>query len=82
MKDGATGQYDSDYECEYEDTEEFTSCYRDDEPVPSIMRTVIIFNKEGAKRIKGMNNNNEIRDYLVDEGVLYKQDGKYWYIRR
>lgn len=81
VSEGATGQYDSDYECDYEDSEEYTSCYRDDEPVTSTMRTVIIFNKEGAEKIKGMDN-NKIRDYLVNEGVLYKQDGKYWYIRR
>lgn len=80
LKYDSTGQYDSDYECDYEDTDidDYTSCYRDDEPVKSKMRTVIIFNKEGAEKIKGMTN-QQIKDYLVQEGILSINERKYWF---
>jgi len=75
LKCYSTGQYDSDYECDDCGGEEY--CYREDEPVKSKMRKVIIFNKEAREKIRGLDD-NQIRDYLVSEGILEKKDGKYW----
>jgi hypothetical protein len=63
------------YECNYECSDE-ECCYEDDETQLSKMRTVVIFNKEGADKIKDMKV-EQIKEYLVQENVVQIVDGKY-----
>ena len=62
------------YECNYECSDEV--CYEDDETQLQKMRTVVIFNKEGAEKIKDMKV-EQIKDYLVKENVVQIVNRKY-----
>lgn len=60
------------FKCNYDD-----ECYRDNKSVPCKMRIVVIFNKEGSEKIKDMTN-QQIKDYLVEKGIIGIKDKKYW----
>ena len=63
------------YECNYTCSDE-DCCYEDDETKLSKMRTVVIFNKEGADAIDGMKV-EQIKEYLVTKDIVQIVDGKY-----
>ena len=68
--------YGSDLECDYEDNEDFTSCFADDELKMCKMKTIVIFTKEGIEKIKGLND-RQIKDYLVAEGLVEVKNNRF-----
>lgn len=71
--------YDSDYECDYEcgsDEECYSNCCYRDTTYLCKMRTVVIFNKEGADAIQDMNV-EKIKEYLVTKDIIKVVNNKY-----